>query len=384
MPGSSAGASALRSATPYLCAGLAVAGLTTALLVGRSAWTVIHCSASTSIPLWPSHGPLLLTLHAEGDCRVLDCRAGTVRTRFKTRGWTIDAAFSHDGSRVITGGDGGLAEVWDASNGSLLTELHTEHPRVYRVSFGPDATTAITLSGSGPRGERPGRADVRGRLSVWDVRTGQRLSSPWIPTKSRLLGFAPDRSCAATAASSELGVIRLWNAGTWEQVAVCRAVDKGTVAKTGFTSDGRRIVGGVGGKTHVWDVHEQRVLYVVKGHLLALSLAGRVPLLATNPMDGRTARLHEVDTGREVMPLVHGDYPACAAFSPDGARVATGGGSRVNIWDTTSGERLGSLHAPVNVVWIGLFEDTCRLATLSVEETSPSRPAMVLRLWAKN
>ncbi len=81
------------------------------------------------------------------------------------------AAFSRDGSAVVTAGDGGGVRVWDAATGlPLIVPLRPDRRTVESVDFGPDGRRLVTAT-SGGEGE-PGTA------WVWDIGTG-RLEPPF-------------------------------------------------------------------------------------------------------------------------------------------------------------------------------------------------------------
>jgi tetratricopeptide (TPR) repeat protein len=95
--------------------------------------------------------------------------------------------------------------------------------------------------------------------------------------------------------------------------------------------------------------------------------------LATGSADG-TARLWDVDSGKELAVLRHGEQVWTVAFSPYGRRLATGGyDGTARLWDADSGRELAVLRhgGPVYAVVFGPYG--MRLATGSEDGTA--------RLW---
>jgi WD40 repeat protein len=107
-----------------------------------------------------------------------------------------NAAFSPDGSRVVTASYDNTARVWDATTGKLLaTPLEHQGP-VSNAAFSPDGTRVVTAS-----------ADHTAR--VWDAATGKLLATPLQhqgPVTSA--AFSPDGSRVVTA--SEDHTARIW------------------------------------------------------------------------------------------------------------------------------------------------------------------------------
>jgi WD40 repeat protein len=57
------------------------------------------------------------------------------------------AEHSEDGKRIISGDGDGVARVWDASNGSLISALSGHPFRVLFARFSPNGEKAITIGG---------------------------------------------------------------------------------------------------------------------------------------------------------------------------------------------------------------------------------------------
>jgi WD40 repeat protein len=72
------------------------------------------------------------------------------------------AAFSPDGTRIITASDDNSARVWDAASGSSLIVLRGHMAEVTAAAFSPDGTRIVTASW-----------DETAR--VWDAASGRSL-----------------------------------------------------------------------------------------------------------------------------------------------------------------------------------------------------------------
>ena len=56
------------------------------------------------------------------------------------------AAFSPDGTRVVTASDDNTARLWDAASGKALATLEGHADRVWSAAFSPDGTRVVTAS----------------------------------------------------------------------------------------------------------------------------------------------------------------------------------------------------------------------------------------------
>jgi WD40 repeat protein len=76
------------------------------------------------------------------------------------------AAFSPDGSRVVTASADNTARIWDAATGEPLTSPLAHQDAVTSAAFSPDGTRVVTAS-----------ADNTAR--IWDVRLDEGTLEQW-------------------------------------------------------------------------------------------------------------------------------------------------------------------------------------------------------------
>ena len=84
---------------------------------------------------------------------VLQAHSGPVRS----------AAFSPDGTRVVTASDDRTARLWDAQTGKQIAVLQGHSGAVWSAAFSPDGTRVVTASD-----------DRTARL--WDAETGEEIA----------------------------------------------------------------------------------------------------------------------------------------------------------------------------------------------------------------
>ena len=77
-------------------------------------------------------------------------------------GFVLSAAFSPDGTRIVTGSGDHTAKVWDAQTGRELLTLKGHTDAVWSAAFSPDGTRIVTGSGDHT-------------AKVWNAQTGREL-----------------------------------------------------------------------------------------------------------------------------------------------------------------------------------------------------------------
>ncbi len=282
-----------------------------------------------------------------------------------------DVVFSPDG-RIIAGlGDKGRIQLWDRRTGELLRmtgvtnggRLADLAGGVGALAFSPDGHS---LAGPGPDGS----------LVLYAVDTGRpTLSFEGPPEAVQKLAWSPDGRTLVAAISKH--VMRLWDATTRQPLITFT----GHTAEIGglvFTSDGRTVLsGGYDQTIQAWDPATGDVRYVLQGH------SGAVHDLALGP-DGRTLASVGSDKtcilwdlpGRRPRTTLRGhtDMVNRVAFSPDGRTLATSSNDNtVRLWDAADGSPRGILEGHTDDVYGLAFSPDGRLASSGWDKT--------IRLW---
>lgn len=242
--------------------------------------------------------------------------------------------FSPDGRLVATGGQDGIARIWDASTGKPISPPIKHKDGVYWEVFSPD-------------GKRLATSSDRDGVKIWEVPTARQLLS--IPLRNaREIGFSPDGR--RILAEHENTGVKVWDASTgipvtpsWSGNGDIPHVRSSTRIDRTFSPDGRRIVAsGIGGTARVWDVVTGKLITPPLQHGADVKHAEFSPdgrLVLTASYD-HTARVWDAVTGRAVtQPLRHQGPVLGAQFSPDGRYVVTASGDwTARLWKLSTRE----------------------------------------------
>lgn len=249
-------------------------------------------------------------LYDEDRIRVMEIASGEERFSIPTGdlGAGIgNVTFDADGRRLATSGPGASVWVWDATDGTRLSELpHPDHPAW--VAFSPDGTRIATADWTASR--------------IWDAATGAELLTLGSGASGRVM-FSPDGTRIATVNSSS----SLWDSATG---AECR-----------------RFI-------HTWDV-----AFSLDGTRIATAGADGVRIYRMADIDGHANELREIGKIPQAESTFH------VAFSPYGTRIATAGINGITqVWDLTNGGELHRItHDDDDVIHLEFSPDGSRLAT---------------------
>jgi WD40 repeat protein len=172
----------------------------------------------------------------------------------------VSAAFSPDGTRVVTASWDDTARVWHAATGKPVTRPLEHQARVNSVAFSPDGACRRVSAGVGG-----------GCVRSEGIRTLRSVSA----------AFSPDGTHVVTASVDQTA--RVWDAATGKALTY-PLEHQGPVVSAAFSPDGTRIV--------------------------------------TASADN-TTQVCDAVTGKSVTTLEHQGMVWSAAFSPDGTRVVT-------------------------------------------------------------
>jgi WD40 repeat protein len=253
--------------------------------------------------------------------------------------WEYRVTFSTDGKTLLLGTAGGLIHRWDLAAGKELPPLSKHLGAVAGMHTLPDGRTLVSTGDDGvirrwdmKTGRQDGEpesyegrscaaysldgqfaaiGDARGRIDLWDGRTGKRVRTfQQEGTAVRHLAFSPDSKLLAAAEQS--GTVRFW-----------------------------QVPGGQA--REVWQRESLPDVWFCNG--LAFSPDSRSLCISDYP---KQIRVVEVASGKL---LWTGRSSYAEAFSPDGATllVAAPTGSYLTLLDAATGEKRATVRLNTNI-----------------------------------
>ena len=241
------------------------------------------------------------------------------------------AAFSPDGTHVVTASFDKTARVWDLrANPPSFVALEGHGSSVKSAAFSPDGTHVVTASW-----------DKTAR--VWDLREKQPSfvalegHQDWVNAAA----FSPDGTYVVTASLDKTA--RVWDLREKQPSFVALEGHQGTVWSAAFSPDGTHVVtASSDGTARVWDLREKQPSFVAleghQGQVVSAAFSRDGTHVVTASFNG-TARVWDL---REKQPSFvalegHQGPVQSAAFSPDGAHVVTASWDKTaRVWDLRS------------------------------------------------
>jgi WD40 repeat protein len=289
-----------------------------------------------------------LATSGDGPVRIFDAATGDLLLSTPDQQGTVrSVAFSPDGNRLATSGRGS-ARIFDAATGDLLLSTPDQQGTVWSVAFSPDGDRLAT-SGEGP-------------VRIFDAATGDLLlSTPDQQGTVWSVAFSPDGDRLATSGD---GPVRIFDAATGD-LLLSTPDQQGTVWSVAFSPDGDRLATSGRGSVRIFDAATGDLLLSTpdqQGTVWSVAFSPDGDRLATS---GRgSARIFDAATGDLLSTLDQRSFMLAVAFSPDGDRLATSGDGPARIFDAATGDPLLSTPDQQDTVQSVAFSpDGDRLAT---------------------
>jgi WD40 repeat protein len=301
---------------------------------------------------WAANGEMLAASCGDNQVRLYDVRdldkIPDPLLLDKATGAIMSLSFSGDG-KYLLGGDNtpkrGVAWVWEVDTRNVVSQLKHIGP-VMGVALSPIRGDYRALTSGGPED---------GQLHLWDAISGKEKAvvdfrPPMkvdLTTYVGAVAFSADGKKALSCHPD--ATVRLWDLDRFEKDRELQIL-KGhaSLPLAAFSPDGRSVTTGRFADAGVWLWDAQtgaKVRQVASGGgaVYGISFLDNARLVFANTVSNdHNVRVYDVETGKEHRPPIgHLMALTCVGFSPDGQRMATGGGDyALRLWDTeTAAER---------------------------------------------
>jgi WD40 repeat protein/DNA-binding SARP family transcriptional activator len=254
-------------------------------------------------------------------------------------------AVTGDGSRFATaGGASSTVSLWDTATGAEVAlpagPIGTETESVTSVAFSADDRFLATTHEDGA-------------VRLWDAGSGEELrvmlghQGPAIhPT------FSPDGRHLATGGVRD-ATVRVWEVATGREHRKLWSVVANVAPWPVFSPDGSTLLVNDGLRARIWDLEMGAPARDVRGHDWQVNQATFSPTgdrLVTIGEDG-LALLSVAESGTTLQTIATAGPLRAVAFGPGGTRLATAGSDGIaRVWDARSGRELLTLPGHVGAL----------------------------------
>ena len=271
------------------------------------------------------------------------------------------AAFSPDGSRIVTSSEDKTARIWDAASAGEIAVLRGHDEPVFSAGFSPNGSRIVTAS-----------ADKTAR--IWDAATPREIAVlRGHEDVVRSAVFSPDGLHIVTASADRTA--RIWDVATAKKIAVLRGHDD-EVTSAAFSPDGSRIVTASGDRTaRIWDALTAQEIAVLRGHEEVVRSAVFSPdgSRIVTASEDTTTRIWDAATAKHIVVLRGNEYIVrSATFSPDGSRIVTAReDNTIGVWDASTAKVIAVLRGHSEPVFSAVFSpDGLHIVTASEDKTA--------------
>jgi len=284
----------------------------------------------------------MVTLSA--DYVVWDLNTGEkLETISALRGYQAGYDFTQDGRKLLAGGRQGKLRIWDFEK-NALSEFAAGDEDEDVVAVRRLGASEFIATVHGLRTERMFRAS---HVKIWDFNQQQLKETTGLSGAMTTVSAVSPKG--KTATGHEDGRVTIWGKTGTNFLAHSRMV-----VGVAFTPDGSILAtGGEEGMAKLWDVATVREIATLKGHLRsihALDISPDGRRLATGGGGDESVKLWDMHTHQELITLAgEGSIMNRLAFSPDGNKiVGLNSEGRLHIWRAPSFEEITDTRTKSN------------------------------------
>lgn len=264
---------------------------------------------------------------------LLEAQSGKEKARLPGYRDCMYLAFSPDGKLLATGGlDDGAKEsyslrLWDLDKQEEARRC--DLPRTAKGGTEPPTGFAFST-----KGDKLVAAVAETDTYIFDVATGkqlQRLSHHW----AHRVAYSPAQDRVVSLGGPTL---RLWDAKTGQECFREFTGHQAGVQAVAISPDGSRVAS-AGENIRLWDLKTSKQLREIPGPTIALAFAPDGKSLAA--AGGRSIRLLDVVSGKEINKFAGRRLVRAVAYSPSGKLLASGDEQGViSLWEVEAGKEI--------------------------------------------
>ena len=306
-------------------------------------------------------GEIIAGSSSDTTVRLWDSQNGQeIRTYRGHTGTVLGLAYSPDGKQIASASSDGTVKIWDASHAQQSRTCPEIPAGVHGLCFSPDSKR---LAG--------GEAS---KVTIWNTQDLTRIDT--VRQKDRVVGVSFNKSGTLLAAASTELVVR--NAKTLERIHRLQG-HKRFVWDARFSPDGKRLAsaGGEDRTVKVWSTQTGKIVHTLDCRQRLVSQVCFSPdgkHIASAGHRENAVQIRDAATGELVrtIPLIMS--PRSLRYSPDGKRIAVGGGHKVSLLDAETGRQIYTCKGHLGrVMCICFSPDGRRLASTGQDRT--------IRIW---
>jgi WD40 repeat protein/TPR repeat protein len=290
---------------------------------GGEVLQVLHSSGGVTSAAFSPDGSLVVTASTDKSARIWDAVTGKeLGEPLLHEDSVTSAAFDTQGKRVVTSSADNTARIWDLATRTERGNPLRHDACVLSAKFSPDGSRVVTAS-----------TDKTAR--IWDATSGAQIGGPITHTKLAMAAaFSPDGRRIVTA--SQDNFVRIWDSNSEQEILPELNVN-GLAWSSEYSRDGLHIAAGTNSSARVWNTTSSSTpitLYGHQGNVYSAQFSPDGSRIVTASAD-HSARIFDVRTGVEIAKLLgHKEGVKSAAFNPDGAHVVTASADETAIiWD---------------------------------------------------